>query len=146
MGGQQQILSIGRALATRPKLLLLDEPTEGVQPSIVDEIEQILVRLNRERGIAVLLNWRLTVTELEYILNDSAPDLLIHDTEFTATAQELHALHASLGLAGPGPVSASVHAEPQQALAAAVAGMPVSLVSLVVAVRASLLTLASLVW
>lgn len=43
----------------------------------------------RTGGIAVLLNWRLTVTELEYILNDSAPDLLIHDTEFTATAQEL---------------------------------------------------------
>ena len=43
----------------------------------------------RTGGIAVLLNWRLTVTELEYILNDSAPLLLIHDVEFTETARAL---------------------------------------------------------
>ena len=54
-GGQQQMLAIARALATDPKLLLLDEPTEGVQPSIVDEIEEMLTRLNREHGVAMLL-------------------------------------------------------------------------------------------
>jgi urea transport system ATP-binding protein len=54
-GGQQQQLALARALVRRPRLLLLDEPTEGIQPSIVDEIGDLLVRLKAERGIAMLL-------------------------------------------------------------------------------------------
>jgi len=54
-GGQQQQLAIARALAADPKVLFLDEPTEGIQPSIVEEIEAVILRLNREVGLTVIL-------------------------------------------------------------------------------------------
>ena len=54
-GGQQQQLAIGRALVIDPKLLILDEPTEGIQPNIVQEIGDILLRLNREQKLTILL-------------------------------------------------------------------------------------------
>ena len=53
-GGQQQQLAIGRALVLEPKLLILDEPTEGIQPNVVHEIGDVLLRLN-EAGVTVLL-------------------------------------------------------------------------------------------
>lgn len=54
-GGQQQQLAIGRVLIGRPSLLLLDEPSEGIQPSVVQDIARIIVSLNRDTGITVLL-------------------------------------------------------------------------------------------
>ena len=54
-GGQQQQLAIGRALLTNPKLLILDEPTEGIQPSIIDQIEDAIHALKKEGNLSIIL-------------------------------------------------------------------------------------------
>ncbi len=72
-GGEQQMLSISRALMARPKMMLLDEPSLGLAPLLVKEIFDIIVRINRDHGVTVLLveqnaNMALHVAEYGYVL------------------------------------------------------------------------------
>lgn len=76
-GGQQQQLALGRALMSNPQMLLLDEPTEGIQPNIVEEIEALIVRLRDERNIAILLveqflDFALGVADHCYVIEKGA--------------------------------------------------------------------------
>ena len=72
-GGEQQMLAISRALMARPKMMLLDEPSLGLAPKLVNEIFDIIVRINRERGVTVLLveqnaNMALNIAHFGYVL------------------------------------------------------------------------------
>ena len=72
-GGQQQQLAIGRVLIRRPKLLLLDEPTEGIQPNIVQEIEDVIHSLRERKNIAILLieqflDFALNIADYCYVM------------------------------------------------------------------------------
>ena len=87
-GGQRQQLAIARALITRPRLLLLDEPTEGVQPSVIDEIEAAVERLHREVGLTVLLVEQYLDFALR--LADSFVVMDAGEVVHTGATEELH--------------------------------------------------------
>jgi branched-chain amino acid transport system ATP-binding protein len=72
-GGEQQMLAISRSLMARPAMMLLDEPSLGLSPRLVKEIFDIIVRINRERGVTVLLveqnaHMALTIADYGYVL------------------------------------------------------------------------------
>ncbi len=73
-GGQQQQLAIGRALLTKPKVLILDEPTEGIQPSIIKEIAKVLREIRKMRQISIIV----TEQVLSFVL-DACDRLMVID-------------------------------------------------------------------
>ncbi len=90
-GGEQQMLAIARALVSGPKLLLLDEPSEGLAPLVVKEIAQVISRLRNE-GMAILLveqnfHTALTISDKVYVMSrgtlvhESSPEDLLHNEE-----------------------------------------------------------------
>ena len=97
-GGQQQQLAIGRALVIDPKLLILDEPTEGIQPNIVHEIGDIIRRLIHEFGLTVLLveqklPFARRVADRFYLLDRGRR---VADGEIEALNEELIQRHLSV--------------------------------------------------
>jgi len=90
-GGQQQQLAIGRALGVDPKLLILDEPTEGIQPNIVHEIGEIIKRLTTDLGMTVLL-----VEQKLPIVRRVADNFVILDRGRKAAAGQIDALSDKL--------------------------------------------------
>ena len=82
-GGQQQQLAIARALVSEPKVLILDVPTEGIQPSIVKEIARTLTRLQAERGFALIVSEQV----LSFALDVADRFLIIERGEFVHEAK-----------------------------------------------------------
>jgi len=76
-GGQQQQLAIARALVSDPKVLLLDEPTEGIQPSIIKEMAQVLRKIRDERGLSILV----TEQVLSFVMDVADRILVIENGE-----------------------------------------------------------------
>lgn len=93
-GGQQQQLAIARALVSRPKLLILDEPTEGIQPSIIEDIAAAIQKVNKEFGITVLiveqyLDFVLSVSDRYYVMDKG--EITLGGLTKDASASEIQA-------------------------------------------------------
>jgi urea transport system ATP-binding protein len=82
-GGQQQQLAIARALASQPKVLVLDEPTEGIQPSIIREMGRTLKRIRDERGLSIVvseqvLSFALDIADRVLVLENGS---IVHEDD-----------------------------------------------------------------
>ena len=103
-GGEQQMVAIGRALMARPRLMLLDEPSMGLAPMLVHEIYEIVSRLNREEGVAVLLaeqnaTMALRVAEHGYVMENGR---IVLDGDARTIAENEDIKEFYLGLSGVG--------------------------------------------
>jgi branched-chain amino acid transport system ATP-binding protein len=103
-GGEQQMLAIGRALVLNPKVLLLDEPTEGLAPIIIEELMRALTRLFREDGMSGLIVEQhaqkiLKITDRAIILERGA---VVHEDDSTRLAGDQATLDRYLGVSGSG--------------------------------------------
>ncbi|MDP6654192.1 MAG: ABC transporter ATP-binding protein, partial [Gammaproteobacteria bacterium] len=85
-GGEQQILALARCLISKPDLVLLDEPTEGIQPSIIDGIIDLLKRLNTEQGLAIVL----VEQNLEFVTSLSDRVLLLQKGDIIGEVGDGH--------------------------------------------------------
>lgn len=106
-GGEQQMVAIARALMSRPKLLLLDEPSMGLAPQLVEEIFEIVVRLNAQEGMSILLaeqntNMALRYAQYGYILENGR---IVMDGSAAALRQNDDVKEFYLGLAATGQKS-----------------------------------------
>ena len=124
-GGEQQLLAIARCLISEPELVLLDEPTEGIQPSIVDAIIELLRNLNREQGVTIVM----VEQNLDFITELSDRVLLLQKGVITGEVKGADVADPALieeftGFGGGGGGAASRIAAPVPAAAARTAGAP----------------------
>jgi amidase len=91
-GGEQQLLAIARCLISEPELVLLDEPSEGIQPSIVDEIIELLRNHNRQRGITIIL----VEQNLEFITELSGRILMLQKGQIAGEVSNVSAADPAL--------------------------------------------------